>query len=202
MRRNNILIFSVLLSIIILCFSFYLNSNNSKKFQKQIAKLERNYNTDVNMLKSDMIAIYENERQTLSEDIIVKNMKNRDVVMRDIFNINKVLVLRYSNADCSSCIKYALDEFVNFVKMIDVNRAIIISSMSPVRDLAIMASTEDIKNNIYSALQLGLPFENQGTPFMFIMDEKLTPQFFFVPRSEFPELTREYFRMIQPQLSR
>jgi len=105
------------------------------------------------------------------------------------------LVFRFSGEECNVCIEFVVKElkrtFPDFAKN---DRIILLGSGVNAR----------LKENYYgkpvtnlSFDDLGLPFEQYRTPFLFIIDNDKKCKMMFVPDKSFPNVTRFYLETVK-----
>jgi len=106
----------------------------------------------------------------------------------------KCLVLRFSGEACNVCIDFVINRMKRtFSDFAENDRILLIGSNLNTR----------VKENYYGKKiisfysgDLGLPFEEYNTPFLFIIDRDRITKMFFIPEKTMPELTDFYMKNV------
>jgi len=170
---------------------FSKNSDNQRIIIRQKQKF-------IDMLQNEQILQIESENYTLDKTISVQNIEKQKKFTKNIF-LRKTLVLFVSSTNCNDCSTYCLSVIKND-SYSNSKRIIVFASGYSIRDLFVFYKSNKFNNSVYSLTTLGLPIEKLNMPFMFLIDDKLTPTHFFIPRKEMPYLTDKYLSLIKKQL--
>ena len=106
----------------------------------------------------------------------------------------KCLVFRFSGEACNLCIDFVINKLKStFSDFAENDRILLIGSNI----------NERVKEKYYGkqiisfvSQNLGLPFEEYNTPFLFIIDRDRITKMFFIPEKSLPELTDIYLKNI------
>lgn len=159
------------------------------------AEVIRQNQVDIHVFQQRILSfIYENELMNIN-DCEIYNGKE-PVRLIDLLAKDTILVLRFSEFNCSACVDLLTNQIKeSFVDYLTNPKIILIYDSETMR----------LPQNIFERPVfltpkknlLGLPMENFNTPFMFILDKDIKAKQFFVPEKDMPELTDAYLRIIK-----
>jgi hypothetical protein len=112
-----------------------------------------------------------------------------------------VLVYRFEEAQCQSCVVYGMSQLDAFLIETPVNTAVF-ANYSNHGSFRMANKVINKKGNIpfYNVDSLGV-LDNLRVPYFFILEKDLSVQDVFVPEKAFPDLTNQYFSAIKHKLS-
>jgi len=189
--------------LVISLFGLLLFNISGLFFQKHSNCINEEINQkqkDINMFQHQMLSlIYENELLKITDCEIYKEKSLVRLV--DIISKEPVLILRFSEFNCSACVDLLTNQikesFVDYL----INPKIILIYDSESMRLPINIFEKPVFLSQNKNL-LGLPIENFNAPFMFMLDKEMKAKLFFVPEMSMPELTKEYLSIIKKRFFR
>jgi hypothetical protein len=152
--------------------------------------------------QTDMIyftALFEssisNENLEVNNPLVYKGNDTADKTYLYDLVRDKCLVFRFSGESCSACIDFAMGKIKSVFKDFATNDRILFIGSN---------INERMKDRYYGkpvisfdSEDLGLPFEEYTTPFIFIMDRERITKMLFVPDKTMPGLTDFYLNLIK-----
>ncbi|MDR1221760.1 MAG: hypothetical protein LBL07_02620 [Tannerella sp.] len=199
---NKYLVVAVIFVVIIITsLSFYYQlqlrqeRENHKQSCSQIMLL-------YDMLKEEQEVLMKNEGCMVSKSLYLTDLKNQKIKIDSLFSEGPFLVLFFSSSYCNDCVNYCLTQIKDFMTKQGFNKIILFASGYQLRDLYVFARSNQFNDKcFYSMNSLNIPIEETNMPFMFIMDEKLMPSHFFIPKKEIPEQTERYLNFINEEIN-
>lgn len=136
-----------------------------------------------------------NENLEVNNPLVYKGTDTADkAYFYDIIR-DKCLVFRFSGESCNACIDFAISKIKSVFKDFASNDRILFIGSN---------INERLKDKYYGkpvisfdSEDLGLPFEEYNTPFIFIIDRERITKMLFVPDKTIPDLTDFYLNMIK-----
>jgi hypothetical protein len=194
MKRYFIIIIFFIGIMTAVCSYFHLHIKQAKEKQEQsLSRAMFLYN----ILKEDQEVLMRNEGCVISESLYLRDLENRKVNTDSLFSNGPYLVLFFSSQYCGDCVNYCLTQMKTFLSTNSTNKILMFASGYPLRDLFVFARSNQFDDKwFYSIETLNLPIEQSNMPFMFLIDEKLRPSHFFIPRREMPEQITNYLNVI------
>jgi len=136
-----------------------------------------------------------NENLEVNNPLVYKGNDTADKAFLYDLVRDKCLVFRFSGEACNACVDFAMARIKNTFKDFATNDRILFIGSN---------INERIKDKYYGkpvisfdSEDLGLPFEEYNTPFIFIMDKDRITKMMFVPDKTLPDLTDFYLNMIK-----
>lgn len=197
---------------ILIFFSVYLVYYFIIKYYTN-GKLERN-NTAIiqesNITKDNLIkSFYENYNSLVTKD---ENIKINDISVSDTAYVYKkisshvgrkpVLVIRYSGLDCFDCVRTIVG-LADKNYRDNLNNIILLTDHSIEKDFKLKYDRLKTSIKILSNREediLGTSLDNQGFPYMFIMDSNLNIHNIYIPIKEFPNHINSYLKIVMGKI--
>ncbi len=170
--------------------------NNYSKAINDINILSKDIKKELLTLEQNIIDENLNENLKLREDIKFINIHGNVVLAQDIFK-KHALVLRYSESNCSDCIKAELNAVLKN-KELFVNDIYIIAHYRNKRDLYVFyrdiqnKGLKNIKMYLLPDKDLNIPADKLNMPYYFCIDSTLLITNFFIPQKDKPKLSENY----------
>ncbi|MGF7081399.1 TlpA family protein disulfide reductase [Mucilaginibacter sp. UYCu711] len=120
--------------------------------------------------------IIPSEDRTVSDTITLTRDDGKNFSLKSLVNGKNKLIFRYSAYDCEVCV----DSVLSIVELITQSKKaddfIIVTDSKTDRDFFIKSKDKKHPYPIYNIARssLGLPFENNGLPFLFILTKNFT----------------------------
>lgn len=128
----------------------------------------------------------------IADTLKIYDIKGKQLYLKNIVKKHRVLILKYSAADCGKCIEFTLSE----LKKVHMNNVIIIVSDFPIRYLNTYLRDNKIETPVFIVDTFGLPLESESVPFFFALNADMKVSHSFIPRMEYQEKTKMYFESI------
>ena len=149
-------------------------------------------------LEINLRANMENNARRI-QDISGKNQKGELKCLHDFFDsgMDKILVCRFSELDCESCIDYAIMNAKKYGNRIGVENILYLGSyrnnriFNRQKEMYGMDSCRTLNVPI-----LGLPIEDLGRPYYFVLDRSLSVSNVFIPNKATHGMLDSYFNML------
>lgn len=155
-------------------------------------------NSELHSLKVSFSASIENSNFKL-EDVSVRDSLGNTLLLSDILS-NKpkyVLVCRFSELHCESCIYFAVQFIRHSVDLIGAENIVLLGSYRNNRVFSRTMYSYGVHNlNFYNVGALTLPAERDRYPYYFILNRDLTVSNVFFPDRTTPSTTERYLRAI------
>lgn len=131
----------------------------------------------------------------LNNDILINNIENESFKKNLMKGVT--LVVRFSELNCGECVNSILFKTQKLVKNKNI-RVILFTNYSSMNSSRIIRKQFEL-NDIpaYNIVKLNLPVEECGYPYCFTVDSSYRVSDVFVPDRNVPDLTSEYFRMVE-----
>jgi len=183
---------SILLMLILLATNLYvlkLLGNEKKNTTEAI------YFNGLVATKKTVAFDYFLKTSILNNDILINNIENESFKKNLMKGVT--LVVRFSELNCGECVNSILFKTQKLVKNKNI-RVILFTNYSSMNSSRIIRKQFEL-NDIpaYNIVKLNLPVEECGYPYCFTVDSSYRVSDVFVPDRNVPDLTSEYFRMVE-----
>jgi len=116
----------------------------------------------------------------------------------NLFNSSRkgpYLIFRFSGLFCDKCIDELIKKLKKAFPDFKTNNRVVLlcSDVSP----RIKEDYYGKQTLSYMSSNIGLPFEQQSTPFFFVVDDDKLSKAFFIPDNSQPETTDQYLRLVK-----
>lgn len=150
-------------------------------------------------LEINLRANMENNARRI-QDISGKNQKGELKCLHDFFDsgMDKILVCRFSELDCESCIDFTIKTLLGKNVVIEKDNILFVSTYK--NDVNFNRQKQLYGIQDYESLNimdLGIPLEDYGYPYYFILDKSLQVLDVFVPSKSSQVMIQKYFDEIQ-----
>lgn len=133
-------------------------------------------------------------------DMLVNDSLSNEVPLKMTLDIghDQMLVCRFSQMHCESCVNSAIQNFKEWVKTSGVQNVMFLGGHLNNRIFKRTIPLYGIQGmKVYNASSLNIPAEELGYPYFFILDHNLQISNVFVPDKGQPALTKIYLEEIQ-----
>jgi hypothetical protein len=133
------------------------------------------------------------------EEIIARDSLGAVFPLKDIISNGQgqILVCRFSELHCESCVNSAIRQFRQWTDSIGKNNMLFLGAY---RNNKIFNRTKPLyaihNLNVYNVSGLNIPVEELGYPYYFVLNNDLTISNVFVPDKATPTITNDYLKMI------
>lgn len=137
------------------------------------------------------------------ENIVLKDSVSNTIPLTNIFKKGQktMLVYRFSQMHCESCVRASIQLFVNWANAENVKNICFLGNYRNNRIFYRTIPDYNIqKMKVYNASDFNLPAESIGYPYCFVLDSNMQISNVFVPDKGIPKLTDEYLEIIQNKL--
>ena len=173
----------------------YVHRNDvqrNKKLMENIGNLYR-HNT---LLEMDLLQGNIGFR-SLSPDLKLYTARNDSIHLSDIKSHGVTLIFRYSIYGCTPCVDSAISKVKEFAQENpDIKLLTFATYTLPVELRNFKRLNKEFKH-IYHVPTLDLPMDEEGTPYLFLLNDRLQITDVFFIRKEFPKLTAAYLRGVK-----
>lgn len=133
------------------------------------------------------------------EELSVKDSSGRVFLLREVFmnNQERILVCRFSESHCESCVNFSIQAFRQWADSIGKNNVLFLGNY---RNNKLLNQTKPLygihRLNVYNLPTLNIPAEELGYPYYFVLNSDLTITDVFVPDKVAPGTVNDYLKMI------
>jgi hypothetical protein len=133
------------------------------------------------------------------EEVRAKDSSGTVFSLKDLINNNQeqILVCRFSELHCESCVNFSIQLFRHWVDSIGKNNVLLLGSY---RNNKIFNRTKPLYSihnlNVYNIQPLNIPAEELGYPYYFVLHSDLTISDAFVPDKATPIIANNYLKLI------
>ncbi len=113
LKKNIKYFFLVIIAILLLLYNTKIRKDYSIRYQKLTDKVSLKARQEI-MYRNAFINIIKTNGIILSDKIIIRDRHNEVIDIRNILFQNKLLVFRFSENACQSCIETILKKLVNY----------------------------------------------------------------------------------------
>jgi hypothetical protein len=172
---------------------------NFREYKKQDKKLIQEPSDELNVLRTNLSTEIENSNIRLN-DILVKDSSDNVIPLQEFFKKgqNVILVYRFSEMNCESCVSYSIHTLLQWIDSIDKDNILFLGAY---RNNKIFNRQKPLYGihefNVANTPNLNLPAENIGYPYYFVLDSTLNVSNLFVPDKGFPQLNNAYLKNIK-----
>jgi hypothetical protein len=184
--------------IIIIALSLIEIIHMNKKYRvltfaiKSQIEITENCNNKMNVLKENIIRHWKNENPSFSDSLVLDEKSN--IISKNILtNQCPLLIFRFSELNCSTCINNQLSLIIDSLQSKRINY-IIISDYKNIRNLGLFKKSNSIRTQVYNCKQLLI--NETITPYYIILNKNGALSDLFYPDEQFPELTASYLEII------
>ena len=174
----------------------YYNHKESE-MAENVAKLERS-STQYHVWASDYWSMVMTDScHALDADMPIRDAAGESLALSDIAVDGDVLVVRYSELNCNSCVDSLMKKMGEFAERGGMrNRIAVFANYENYHDFRLFCSLNKAKLNIYHVKGLPLGQEAVETPYMFLLHGDMTVTNFFVTHKEMPGATDRYLKRV------
>lgn len=111
---------------------------------------------------------------------------------------DRCMVCRISQYDCESCTDYALEKFVQKTRKWNM-KLIVLADYRNSKEIGLVRNNHSGTENLdyFIMGSSGLPIDEVGMPYYFILDSGMRVNDVFVPVEMLPDLTNRYFSKLE-----
>lgn len=186
MNKNIFITVLFLLNVILIGFIYILKQNNNKT---------------ESVLSNIIQYKYWKELESTGLKLTNHNIKDRDSVinLKEIIGKTPKLIFKFSETDCSECVKSEVINLDILSKEVGSENIIILTGFSNPKNFLLFRTKSETNIRAYNMENqiLGLPIETENYPFLFIVDSSLNVNSIFVPFKEAPVLSEKYYNIVK-----
>jgi hypothetical protein len=134
------------------------------------------------------------------KDISVKDSLNNRIPLRDLFKNgqSKILVCRFSELHCESCVNYSVKTLLHWVDSIGKDNVLFLGAYRNNKVFNKQKSLYGIDTlDAVNTTTINLPVEELGFPYYFVLDSTLRVFNVCVPDKGAPRINTKYLELIQ-----
>lgn len=153
---------------------------------------------ELNALKVNAEVGIENSDIQL-DNVVVTDSLNKQVPLYDFFKggNKRLLVCRFSELYCESCVEYSIKALLQWVDSIGENNILFLGSYRNSKIFNIQKKLYGIeKLEMVNAITLNLPVEDLGFPYYFVLDSTLRVCNVSIPDKSAPNVDYSYFKKV------
>jgi hypothetical protein len=143
-------------------------------------------------------------KEKRSDASVLKNIKiessdNRLVWLKDVIGNSPRIVMVYSELNCGVCVDNEVENLKKIAVDVGSENIIFLSSYNNPRDMWTFKRLNKLDMDIYNLhyQKLGIPIEDDNTPFIFLIDSTLTSTMVFMPIKEVPTYSEQYYTLMK-----
>ncbi len=138
------------------------------------------------------------------DNIIIKDSLSKIIPLKEIFNSKQkqILVFRFSQLNCESCVNSSIQILRKWVDSIGVKNVLFLGNHrnnKVFRKTIPLYSIQGMK--VYNGPAINIPAEELGYPYYFVLDSSLQISNVFVPDKATPSITNKYLEYIKKKFS-
>lgn len=190
--------FNILLLMVLIYGRFYVHKKNTEKEGIKYAISNLEYIYERQRKNSSLQVISDGIK--LDKDIEIHNEKGENVKISHLLS-GPVLVLRYSELNCQSCV----DDLIKFLLThgsFNENNTLILSYYRELDYLNKFKRMNPLNVQIYNTKSLGLPPDTLNVPYLFVLDDQLMTQNVFIPEESDTLALKYYLTFVANKLSK
>jgi len=138
-----------------------------------------------------------NNGTIIQPSVTISDINGQLIEIAEIVRGSPKLIIKTSALACDICLEEELKHIKKHINKIGINNIIIIASDYNARSIILLKKNIQIDLEIYRTQRIGIPFEEKNKNlFVFVVDDRLIIQDFFLPEKTFPELSNNYYEII------
>lgn len=198
MKKMPILFLVVLLLISTNVFTLSLYFTWEKRTQNSFIKIANNCTHEVNAYRLNFKRSIQFNGAFL-ENIALKDSLGNIEFIEDLIGRNngKILVCRFSQNYCNSCVESAIELFRKWTASFGIKRILYLGNH---RNNTILQQEILLYGipavNVYNISSLRNPVEDVGYPYYFLLDSDMQISNVFFPDKATPQITKDYLKYI------
>jgi hypothetical protein len=194
MKYISYAIVGIILSLNILLL--FRNARIKERFQNEESVLmnERDL-LEVKVLKQTML----NDGFRLSGGTTVEDASGKILLLKSLIKTDNRLVLRFSSADCVSCVNAQIDSLKKLSLQVGPENILLLANFDSPNDLKILKQKYALDMPLYNLSKAQVPsaFENVSGPYYFLLHKDLSTGMVFSPLPALPKCTGDYLTEIK-----
>jgi hypothetical protein len=147
------------------------------------------------LLKEGFFQSYNYENTVIDYSDYVSNVNDESIKFQDLLSDKNWLILFMSVGSCRDCM-YDNIEFIKDLKKKKVNVLIGIEGLT-VREFKSFINQYELENIAYRLPDNFFPQFSINPAVYFVIDKNLRSKYFYAPSLAFPDLTKDYFDIIE-----
>ena len=188
MLKNSVIVILLIVNAVVLFYFIKLNSlvdNISNK---------RDYNA---ALVSDYRFALKNNAFKVDSLLSIRDVSDSICTLKNLIHNQRVLICRYSYIHCNSCVDSLLQKLSDFKQDVGADKVVILSQYANRRDYLNFIRINKIKYPIYDVRDTLNVLDAYDQPYLFVLENDMVANNFFIPRKENPEYTQLYLSSIK-----
>ncbi|MFR8835272.1 hypothetical protein [Bacteroides sp. CG01] len=193
--------------LILICllgtYQYYRQMRKQCELQKMIKELQQYYDSEksakdfaLSVLKEDMKLCFQNEGLILDSEILLVENESKEYILSDIVK-EKTLVIRFSQLNCQACIE-AIKPLLKKVNIKQVVFLVTYTNKKFLKEFKKEIDQEDWR--FFQVNSLYVPVEDLNSPYFFVLDEKMSLNYVFIPHKEMLDQIERYFEIVEQHL--
>lgn len=184
---------------VLLLFLFYRLSNAYAEEKQLILEKSNKYSLESALLQNDVISTSDGT-YFLKPDMIMYSRSGDSVRLSEIKEKEFMLVLRYSNQCCSSCVDDIISKMGEFQKSNADIDVLLLTTNQIMEDDRTFRHITKIFPKVYNVFALNISIEQDIVPYLFLINNECQILDIFIPHKELPQLTERYLNMIRTRI--
>ena len=154
---------------------------------------------DFEKLKVVISLMIRNSELNIKNNFSVTDSSGKSISFSKLIRDKKVLVFRYSQLSCTSCVDVQLQRLEQFAKRIGFDRVIVLTTYTSIKELNMYKKVNNLSFDMYNIPigTLKTEMELSNTPYFFTVNINKHIENIFIPIKTIPELTEEYYSHIE-----
>lgn len=201
--------FVIALLISIVIYSQFQSTTVLKEWRSSSELQKKGHEAELNLRKENLIfrekhQMLNNQSEVDSNFTLIPDYDaTSEVSLVSLLDNEEKLVFNFSDLTCSSCLNSEMKQLRKFINNVGRDKVIILANFLRHEDLILFKRINQIEVPLFNKQgeALGFSLEDSGTIFMFTLDHNLKAENFFIPDENFPELSTEYYSILEKSLS-
>lgn len=188
MKKNvivvSLLVVNILCVLVILLQHASIKEENLHNFNDLYYRQEQKFSQQFNGATFDI-------------NHLIRNVNDSVLTIKDVMKNRRIIVFRYSFIHCNSCVDTIMKLVDSFAKEVGKDKILILSQYANYRDYRNYVRINRIKLPIYDIRDTILADCIIDKPYMFVLDDDMVCNNFYVPHKEAPDLVNQYLQMVK-----
>ncbi len=193
--KIRIILISIFLCAFITNLFIIFYQHKKIKFFLEGTQLVEKMRVENILLKEGFFQSYNYENTFIDYSAYVSNANDETIKLQDLLSDKNCLILFMRVGSCRDCM-YDNIEFVKDLKKKNVNVLIGVEGLT-VREFKSFINQYELENMAYRLPDNFFPQFEVNPVVYFVVGENLKSKYFYAPSLVFPDLTKEYFNIIE-----
>lgn len=173
-----------------------MNKNNLYVVQQEMIIKEKD--ESVKTLLQNNILAYETSGKKINSLVKIES-ETEELFLNALMKRRRksILILRYSDLNCHSCIDNQISIMKDMSKLIGRENILILATYKYERDFYLFKKMSKLNGiMIYNTKNIDMPLDNYGKPYVFVLDLNMVISSIFIPHNDYDELTKSYYKYL------